>query len=100
MPSRAATFDSNGKPIDGAKVVGICENGLCRPFPGQETITDARGEFRLPPGMYNTVAIGKTARLLIRLPGGAEHEATATPTSDGSVTVNVPKNDDGVKGVE
>ncbi len=53
---------------------------MCRPFPGTETVTDARGEFRLPPSLYNTVAIGKPARLLIRLRGGAEHELAAVPT--------------------
>ena len=97
---RGRVLDSRGKPIAAAKVVGICENGLCRPFPGSETLTDARGEFRLPPGMYNTVAIGKTARLLIKLPGGAEHQATATPAADGAVTVKLPEPGDESKGVE
>ncbi len=97
---RGHVVDAVGKPIAGASVVGTCENGLCRPFPGQETVTDARGEFRLPPGMYNTVAIGKSARLLIRLPGGAEHEAVATPTADGAVNVKLPTGGHEIKGVE
>ncbi len=97
---RGHVLDAAGKPIAGATVVGMCENGLCRPFPGQETVTDARGEFRLPRGLYNTVAIGKSARLLIRLPGGAEHEATATPAADGAVNVKLPTRGDEIKGVE
>ncbi len=87
---RGHVLDSGGKPVEGAQVVGMCENGLCRPFPGQETLTDARGEFRLPPGMYNTVAIGKPARLMVRLRDGAEHQAVATPAADGAVTVKLP----------
>ena len=86
---RGRVVGSTGKPIEGAKVVGICENGLCRPFPGKETLTDSKGDFQLPPGMYNTVATGKPARLLIRLHGGAEHEATATPGADGAVTIEL-----------
>ena len=97
---RGHILDAAGKPIVGAKVVGICENGLCRPFPGQETVTDARGEFRLPPGMYNTVAIGKPARLLIRLRDGAEHEAVATPAADGAVNIKLPTCVSEIKGVE
>ena len=95
---RGHVFDAGDKPIVGAKVVGICENGLCRPFPGQETVTDVRGEFRLPPGMYNTVAIGKPARLLIRLRDGAEHEAVATPAADGAVNIKLPTGGAEIKG--
>jgi hypothetical protein len=87
---RGHVLDSAGKPVEGARVVGMCENGLCRPFPGRETVTDAKGEFRLMPGRDNTVAIGKTARLLIRLRDGAEREATAVPEADGVVTVTLP----------
>jgi hypothetical protein len=43
-------LDAAGAPIAGATVVGLCEGGICRPFGGTETITDARGAFRLPPG--------------------------------------------------
>ena len=38
----------------------------------------------------NTVAVGKPARLLIRLRDGAEHEAAAVPTTDGAVTLKLP----------
>ena len=62
---------------------------MCQPFPGHERVTDTRGEFKLPEGGYNTVAKGKPARLLIRLPGGAEHEASTIPSNDGLVTVKL-----------
>jgi beta-lactamase regulating signal transducer with metallopeptidase domain len=87
---RGHVLDASGAPIAGATVVGICEGGVCRPFGGGETVTDHRGEFRLPPGLYNTVAIGKPARLLVRLPVGAEHEVAAVPTEGGSVTIKLP----------
>jgi beta-lactamase regulating signal transducer with metallopeptidase domain/protocatechuate 3,4-dioxygenase beta subunit len=87
---RGRVLDATGKPIAGAKVVGTCEGGLCRPFGGADTITDARGEFRLLPGLNNTVAIGKPARLLIRLRDGTEHEAAAVPAADGAVTIKLP----------
>jgi protocatechuate 3,4-dioxygenase beta subunit len=96
---RGRVLDATGGPIAGATVVGTCEGGVCRPF-GGETVTDARGEFHLPPGLYNTVAIGQPARLLIRLVGGAEHEAAAVPTSDGAVTVKLPVAGEAAKGVE
>jgi hypothetical protein len=95
---RGHLLDSDGKPIDGAKVVGICENGLCRAFPGRETVTDLHGEFRLPPGMYNTVAIGKSARLLIRLRGGAEYQAATIPAADGAVTIKLEVGGKEIKG--
>jgi uncharacterized GH25 family protein len=87
---RGRVLDANNMPIAGAKVVGTCEGGVCRPFPGSEAITDDRGEFRLPPSLYNTVAIGAPARLLIRLRGGAEHEAATIPAADGVVKVKLP----------
>ncbi len=87
---RGRVVDSTGSPIAGATVVGTCEGGVCRPIPGTETATDALGEFRLPPSLYNTVPVGQAARLLIRLRNGAEHEAAAVPAADGSVTVKLP----------
>ena len=54
---------TGGRPIIGAKIVGTCEGNLCMPFPGKETFTDARGEFHLPEGSYNTVARGQSAAL-------------------------------------
>ncbi len=87
---RGRVLDATSIPIAGATVVGTCEGGVCRQFPGTEAITDARGDFRLPPSLYNTVAIGKPARLLIRLRDGAEHEAATLPAADGVVTVKLP----------
>ena len=86
---RGRVVDKAGSPIAGATIVGICEGSVCRPFPGAETVTDARGEFRLPDGGYNTVAKGMLARLLIRLRNGAEHEASVIPGDDGVATVKL-----------
>ncbi|MHB1562283.1 MAG: carboxypeptidase regulatory-like domain-containing protein, partial [Isosphaeraceae bacterium] len=86
---RGRIVDATGAPIVGATVVGTCEGGVCRPFPGTETTTDARGEFHLKPSLYNTIPAGSTARLLIRLKDGAEHEAAANPSGDGSVTIRL-----------
>ncbi len=87
---RGRVLDMAGTPVAGAQVVGTCVGNLCQPFPGKETITDNRGEFRLPEGGYNTVAKGKPARLLIRLRDGVEHEASPVPSDDGVVTVKLP----------
>ena len=59
---RGRVVDAANAPVAGAKIVGICEGTSCRPLPGNETITDARGEFHLPEGGFNTVAKGKTRR--------------------------------------
>ncbi|WP_165221564.1 M56 family metallopeptidase [Aquisphaera insulae] len=83
-------LDAGGAPIAGATVVGTCQGGTCQPFPGTERITDFRGEFRLPPSLNNTIAVGKPAQLLIRLRDGAEHQAAALPSEDGTVIVNLP----------
>ena len=97
---RGRVLNANGGPVAGATVVGTCEGGVCRPFPGTETVTNTRGEFRLPPSMYNTVAVGKPARLLIRLRDGAEHEAAAVPSNDGAVTVKLPVASAAFKGID
>ncbi len=65
------------------------DGNFCRPYPGSESVIDARGEFHLPDGGYNTVARGKPARLMIRLRDGVEHEAAMIPSIDGVVTVKL-----------
>jgi len=97
---RGRVVDAVGSPIAGATVVGVCEGGTCRPFGGTEAVTDGRGEFRLPPTLNDIVAVGKAARLRVRLRGGAEHEAAVVPAADGAVTVKLPAVADGFKGVE
>ncbi len=97
---RGRVLDASGTPIAGATVVGMCQGSVCRPFPGAETITDSHGEFRLPPALDNTVAIGAAARLLVRLRGGAEHEAAVLPTRDGAVVVKLPIAGETLGGVE
>ena len=87
---RGRVLDAAGSPVVGAKVVGTCEGNVCTPLPGTDTVTNQNGEFLLPEGGFNSVAIGKAARLLIRLADGAEHEAAVVPTADGSVTVKLP----------
>jgi len=87
---RGRIVDSADDPVPKAKVVRVCQGGLCIPFGGPDTITDAKGEFRLPPNRNNTVAIGTAARLQIRLADGSEHEAAVMPGSGGTVTVKLP----------
>jgi beta-lactamase regulating signal transducer with metallopeptidase domain/protocatechuate 3,4-dioxygenase beta subunit len=96
---RGRVVDAGNAPVAGAKIVGICEGNFCRPFPSNETVTDARGEFHLPEGGYNTVAKGKPARLLIRLRDGIEHEAATIPSNDGVVTVKLPVRNEQPAGV-
>jgi BlaR1 peptidase M56 len=86
---RGRVLDAAGSPVIGAKIVGICKGSQCVPLPGTEALTDSQGEFRLPNGYYNTIPIGQTARLLIRLRDGVEHEADALPAADGEVTVKL-----------
>jgi protocatechuate 3,4-dioxygenase beta subunit len=86
---RGRLVDAVGSPTIGATVVGTCEGNTCQPFPGHERVTDARGEFKLPEGGYNTVAKGKPARLLIRLQDGIEQIAATLPSDDGLVTVKL-----------
>jgi beta-lactamase regulating signal transducer with metallopeptidase domain/protocatechuate 3,4-dioxygenase beta subunit len=92
--------DAVGSPIPGATIVGVCQGGLCTPFAGA-VLTDTAGAFQLPEQPNNIVALGEPAQLLIRLPDGAEHEATAMPVNDGSVLVTlatVQKKPEGVEG--
>jgi hypothetical protein len=85
---RGRITDAAGGPVSGATVVCVGEDG--RVFGGVDTVTDSRGAFRLPPSPNNSVPIGKAARLRIRLRDGSQHEATAVPADDGSVTVKLP----------
>jgi beta-lactamase regulating signal transducer with metallopeptidase domain/protocatechuate 3,4-dioxygenase beta subunit len=86
---RGRVVDTAGAPVAGATIVGTCEGNVCVQFPGKETVTDARGEFRLPEGGYNTIAKGEPARLLVRLRDGAEHEVAVIPGNDGVATVKL-----------
>ncbi len=96
---RGRVLNATGTPIAGAMVVGISEGGFWRPLGVGRTPTDAHGEFRLPPELY-TVAVGKPARLLFRLRGGAEYETAAVPTKDGAVTVKLPVAGEDFKGID
>jgi len=91
-------LNATGTPVVGAMVVGISEGGICRPSGVGKTLTDAHGEFRLPPGLYNAIAVGKPARLLVRLRGGAEYEVDV-PIKDGAVTVKLPVAGEDFKGI-
>ena len=82
--------NSAGDPVAKAKVVGVCQGGVCNPFGGSDTITDANGEFHLAPDPNNTVPIGSAARLQIRMADGSEHESVVMPGPEGSVTVKLP----------
>ena len=83
-------MDSAGDPVTDARVVGVCQGGLCNPFAGPDAITDAKGEFRLPPNPTNAVPRGAAARIRIRLGDGSEHEASLILGPDGTVTVKLP----------
>ncbi len=87
---RGQVVDSAGQPVVKARVVGVCQGGMCRAFAGAEVVTDPRGEFQLAPGPNNTVPIGTAARLQIRLADGSEHEAAVVPGPGGTVTVKLP----------
>lgn len=87
---RGRVLDAAGSPVEGAKVVGVCEGNRCIPFQGSETVTDARGAFRLPDGWNNTIPAGQVARLQIALRDGVQHELAAAPAPDGSVTLKLP----------
>jgi hypothetical protein len=80
--------DAAGKPVSGASVVCVGEDD--RVFGGVDTVTDSQGAFKLPPSPNNSIPLGKAARLRIRFPDGSQHEATAMPADDGSVTVKLP----------
>jgi hypothetical protein len=87
---RGKVVDPKGAPVAGATVVGLCEGGYCDPIGGTEAITDTRGEFRLPPAWNNKFAVNETAKLKLRLSGGAEHEVAIVPAEDGVVVVKLP----------
>jgi hypothetical protein len=78
-----------GNPVPGAVVTCVGERGRIS-GPGVGAVTDAQGEFTLSPNPNNSIPVGQAARLLIRLPDGAEHEVEAIPTTDGSVAVELP----------
>jgi uncharacterized GH25 family protein len=86
----AQVLDTNDMPVVGATVVGAFENGILRPFGGAGEVTDARGEFVLPPDVYKIAASGGRTRLLIRLRDGAEHEAAITLGADRAITIKLP----------
>jgi hypothetical protein len=81
--------DAAGRPIAGATVSCIGENGPL--FDAPDAATDSNGAFQLLPSPNNTVAAGGAARLRVRLRDGSEHDVSAWPESDGSVTIRLEK---------
>ena len=76
---RGRVVDSTGDPVANARVVGVCQGGLCKAFAGPEAVTDAQGSsgFRRPCTTRSRSA---------RPPGsgsgwrdGSEHEASRHP---------------------
>ena len=80
-------IDPAGKAVIGATVVCIGEDKSTSS--GMDAVTDSLGAFQLAPSPNNSIPIGKAARLRLGLRDGSEHEATAVPLDDGSVTVKL-----------
>lgn len=85
-------LDAQGKPIAGAKIVGVCDQFRCMPLNQPSAVTNERGEFRLSQGPA-AVAVGQATHLQVRLPGGQEHQLALRPEADGAVTLKVPTAD-------
>ena len=86
--NRGTVTDVVGRPVSGASVVAV-GNGP-RVVGEEDAVTDSQGAFRLTWSPNNSIPVGKTARLRIRLRDGTEHEATVIPAADGTVTVKLP----------
>ena len=63
-------LDSANRPVAKARVLGVRQGGMRKPFAGPDVVTDAAGEFRLPTNPTNAVPSGTDARLQIRLADG------------------------------
>ncbi|WP_422929079.1 carboxypeptidase regulatory-like domain-containing protein [Singulisphaera sp. PoT] len=97
---RGKVIDTAGAPVVGAKIIGVCQGNICEYLKGGEATTDAKGEFRLPVGAYNTVAADTLARLRVRLGDGSEQDAAIVPGKDGEVLVKVAVVDKNMKEIK
>ncbi|WP_168221559.1 MSCRAMM family protein [Aquisphaera giovannonii] len=75
--------DAAGVAVEGASVSVIGGRGEIAD--GIAATTDARGEFRLPPGLNGGVPAGSVAVMRIQLRGGGEQKVAARPEDDGTV---------------
>ena len=75
------------RPVARARVVGVCQDGVCKPFVGAEIITDGNGAFSFPPN--TAIPNSAKTRIRIRLDDGSEHDGTPNPGFVGTIAVTV-----------
>jgi beta-lactamase regulating signal transducer with metallopeptidase domain len=81
--------DATGRPVPGARLVGICRSGSCQPFGGPKVVSDNQGRFRLAGAIDGPFALGQTASLQVVTAKGQPFEV-AVIAAQGEVEVRLP----------
>ncbi len=93
--------DGQGKPIIGAKVIGVCDEFRCMPLSQPSSKTDANGRFDLADQNGGGFPVNRASSFQIELLDGKKFELKAVRDAAGEVTLKVATlQDTKVKGPE
>ncbi len=71
---KGRVIDAAGKPIEGAKIIGLCKGGACTAL-SQQVVSDEFGHFELAQGPEGPFTVGTATSLQVELAGDKTFES-------------------------
>ncbi len=88
--------DAVGKPLPGARLIGVCNQNYCSPLNQPSATADAQGAFSLDTQADGQpIPLNQAVTFQVRLADGKEFDASLVTTGSGDVTIKLPTLRDG-----
>jgi protocatechuate 3,4-dioxygenase beta subunit len=84
-------LDAAGMPLEGAKLIGVCNQTYCTPLNQPSATADAQGQFSLDTQADGQpIPLNQPVTFQVRLADGKEFDASVVPVGSGEVTIKLP----------
>jgi len=89
---RGRIVDAAGVALEGAKLIGVCNQAYCTPLNQASAVADAQGRFSLDTQADGQpIPLNQGVTFQVRLADGKEFDASVVPTgADAEVTIKLP----------
>jgi protocatechuate 3,4-dioxygenase beta subunit len=81
--------DGRGRPILGARIVGVCDQNRCMPLDQPAAVSDALGHFRLVDEAGGQFPVKQASTFQVRLHDGRQFDVPAVPDDRGVVVLKI-----------